>query len=85
MQPAYIDAALRANSARIPFFPGTLNPEVNDMARKVRKLIIDGSIDHPIPADIYPVIDTDLARDNLENDLADPDLQDLHPRRPSGT
>ena len=25
----------------------------------------------------YPVIDTDLARDNIENDLTDADLQDL--------
>ena len=33
--------------------------------------------DKPIPADIYPVIDTDLARDNLENDLPAADLVDL--------
>ncbi|WP_312094919.1 hypothetical protein [Aminipila sp.] len=39
--------------------------------------IIDGDIDKPIPADIYPVIDTDLARDNLENDIPESDLQDL--------
>jgi len=39
--------------------------------------ILDGSIDKPIPADVYPVIDTDLARDNLENDLPAADLQDL--------
>ena len=26
---------------------------------------------------VYPVIDTDLARDNLENDLSPADLQDL--------
>lgn len=26
---------------------------------------------------VYPVIDTDLARDNVENDLSDADLQDL--------
>ncbi len=26
---------------------------------------------------VYPVIDTDLARDNIENDLTDADLQDL--------
>ncbi len=26
---------------------------------------------------VYPVIDTDLARDNIENDLSDADLQDL--------
>lgn len=30
-----------------------------------------------IPGDIYPVIDTDLARDNLENDLPAADLEDL--------
>ncbi len=30
----------------------------------------------PIPA-VYPEIDTDLARDNLENDLPAADLEDL--------
>ena len=25
-------------------------------------------------SDVYPVIDTDLARDNLENDIPEPDL-----------
>ncbi|MGI5899598.1 MAG: hypothetical protein ACOX8S_06690 [Christensenellales bacterium] len=30
--------------------------------------------DKPIPQDIYPVIDTDLARDNIENDLSDIDI-----------
>lgn len=33
--------------------------------------------DRPIPADIYPEIDTDLARDNIENDMTAADLQDL--------
>lgn len=33
--------------------------------------------DRPIPAGIYPVIDTDLARDNLENDLPAADLAEL--------
>lgn len=28
-------------------------------------------------ASVYPVIDNDLARDNLENDLSASDLQDL--------
>ena len=32
----------------------------------------------PIPSNIYPVIDTDLARDNIENDLPAADLEDLH-------
>ena len=31
----------------------------------------------PIPEDIYPIIDTDLARDNLENDITAADLQDM--------
>ncbi len=33
--------------------------------------------ERPIPADLYPEIDTDLARDNLENDIPAADLQDL--------
>ena len=33
--------------------------------------------ERPIPADVYPAIDTDLARDNLENDLTAADRQDL--------
>lgn len=33
--------------------------------------------DKPIPEDAYPVIDTDLARDNLENDIPAADLEDL--------
>lgn len=32
--------------------------------------------DKPI-SDVYPVIDNDLARDNIENDIPDADLQDL--------
>jgi len=32
--------------------------------------------DRPI-SEIYPMIDTDLARDNLENDIPDADLEDL--------
>lgn len=31
----------------------------------------------PIPEDIYPAIDNDLARDNIENDITAADLQDL--------
>lgn len=34
------------------------------------------SKERPISA-TYPVIDTDLARDNLENDLSAADLQDV--------
>ncbi|MGI6403976.1 MAG: hypothetical protein ACOX0K_07185 [Oscillospiraceae bacterium] len=47
------------------------------MDPKNKKLAKDGDIDRPIPEDIYPVIDTDLARDNIENDIPAADLQDL--------
>ena len=30
-----------------------------------------------IPEKIYPVLDTDLARDNLENNLTEADRQDM--------
>ncbi len=39
--------------------------------------IKSGSVDKPISNDIYPVIDTDLARDNIENDIPASDLEDL--------
>lgn len=41
------------------------------------QVLSDGDGDRPIPENIYPVIDTDLARDNLENDIPAADLQDL--------
>ena len=42
-----------------------------------KKPIVNESVDALIPEEIYPVIDTDLARDNLENDLPAADRQDL--------
>lgn len=33
--------------------------------------------ERPIPENVYPVLDTDLARDNVENDMTLADLQDL--------
>ena len=32
--------------------------------------------EEPVPSNIYPVIDTDLARDNIENDLPAADLEE---------
>ena len=48
-----------------PIVPGTLGPSM--MVYHER----------PIPAGAYPEIDTDLARDNLENDIPAADLEDL--------
>ena len=41
-----------------------------------RKTVKEGGGDKPIPG-VYKSFDTDLARDNLENDIPAADLQDL--------
>lgn len=38
--------------------------------------MLDENADKPV-SDAYPVIDTDLARDNVENDLSDTERRDL--------
>ena len=45
--------------------------------RAKRPLVTPGNQERPVPQDVYPVLDTDLARDNLENDLTPADLQSL--------
>lgn len=47
------------------------------MPPKNRKRIVDGDVDKPISEKVYRVLDTDLARDNMENDIPAADLQDL--------
>lgn len=47
----------------------TVDPSANDR--------VPFELEKSIPAKIYPVIDTDLGRDNLENDITAADLQDL--------
>jgi len=51
--------------------------EVIAMDEKKRiELPQPGLQEKPIPS-VYPVIDTDLGRDNVENDLPAADLEDL--------
>ena len=63
-------------------------PEIQGKAKSGRKKappIIAGTMgaemkvyhEKPIPENAYSTIDTDLARDNLENDIPFADLQDL--------
>lgn len=47
------------------------------MDRTGKKKTKQVEIEQPVPSRIYPVIDTDLARDNLENDIPAADLEDL--------
>ena len=42
-------------------------------------------IEQPVPSRIYPAIDTDFARDNVENDIPTADLGDLRDTLHSGT
>ena len=64
-------------------------PELQGTAKQSKekaKPIISGTkgpsqkvyhMERPIPTNVYPAIDTDLARDNLENDLTAADCEDL--------
>ena len=46
-----------------PIIPGISGPEMKVFHER------------PIPSNLYPEIDTDLARDNLENDIPAADLE----------
>ena len=73
----------QARSQREPF------PEIQGKAKhtKEKALPNDNGIGtsgqttfhrgRPIPSDVYPVIDTDLPRDNVENDIPAADLSEL--------
>lgn len=41
-----------------------------------------GKTDKLISSQVYPVIDNDLARDNIENDMTAADRADVHISRP---
>lgn len=62
--------AKHGNERANPVIPGTSSPSLKVYHTKPH------STDKPIPS-VYPEIDTDLARDNLENDIPAADLQDL--------
>ena len=55
------------------------------MDRAYKKKTKHIEIEQPVPSRIYPVIDTDLARDNLENDIPAADLEDLREISHSGS
>lgn len=59
-----------------------LSGEVETVTPKDKKRIwppqaVAEEMERPIPEEVYPVLDTDLARDNLENDLPAADLEEL--------
>ncbi len=46
------------------------------MRPRKKHFLVDDTLDRPI-SDAYPVIDTDLGRDNIENDMPAVDFEDL--------
>ena len=79
MKRPEIDSGRPKNEAFVPGFQGKIKT-----GKKKANPIIAGTMgaeqkvwhEKPIP-EVYRAIDTDLARDNLENDLTLADLQDL--------
>lgn len=63
--------AKHGNSKANPIIAGTHSPEL-----KVYHSTPHKNHEKPV-SDVYPVIDNDIARDNIENDLTAADLQDL--------
>ena len=73
----------------LPQSPAASVPELGGKAKhgkETARSIVSGTegagqkvfhTDPPIPAEIYPVIDTDLGRDNVENDLPAADRNEL--------
>ena len=53
-----------------------MEKKYTDKNGKPLKRVSEDRADKPI-SDVYPVIDNDLARDNVENDMSFSDLQDL--------
>lgn len=49
-------------------------PPVPELQGKAKR---GGKGEKPVPEEVYPVIDNDLARDNVENDLPAADREDL--------
>ena len=66
--------AKHAAKAAPPILAGTHAPEQKVYHAKPHSTQQGG--EKPIP-DVYPAIDNDLARDNLENDIPAADLEDL--------
>ena len=59
-----------------PIIAGTHSPE-QKVYHSVPHSAKNKRIEKPVSS-VYPVIDNDLARDNVENDITAADLQDLY-------
>ncbi|MDO5559949.1 MAG: hypothetical protein Q4F95_10170 [Oscillospiraceae bacterium] len=73
MSSLYPTDAMNSLGALYPY--GSPNA-VSEVYSASADALIYGDIDEPI-SNAYPAIDNDLARDNLQNDIPDADLNDL--------
>ena len=69
------DVRLSTEAMMTPDSPNSVN-KINRKSGTNSEQFINGSIDKPI-SKAHKAYDTDLARDNLENDIPAADLQDL--------
>lgn len=82
MQPRNAAAAVPEIQGKAKSGKKHVNPMIAGTSAPSRKVFHTASSaaekeeEKPI-SDVYPVIDNDLARDNIENDIPDADLQDL--------
>ncbi len=84
-RPQYTQTQPRNETASVPQIQGKAkhgnthaNPIVAGTASPSQKVWHTSSYSKEKPVSkVYPVIDSDLARDNVENDLTAADLQDL--------
>ena len=61
--PGIQEKAAHSKKTASPIFSGTSDPELNHTEKPI--------------SNAYPVIDNDLARDNVENDIPAADLEDI--------
>lgn len=73
----YLREEMSLRGAFVYFFSARVYFSRGDIMSKNKNDRIPFELEKPIPSGIYPVIDTDLARDNLENDIPAADLNSV--------
>lgn len=80
-RPDWTDKQPRNQLDPVPELQGKAKHTKKKAGPEINGIGASGQMDfhrgRPIPSDVYPAIDTDLARDNLENDIPAADREDL--------
>ena len=80
--PLGFGMALAQNEEAMNRFESMTEAEKQEVIRRTHQVTSKREMQRlvaelPIPSDVYPAIDTDLARDNLQNDIPAADLSEL--------